>query len=83
MSKRKNKASKRKKLNVVRRARAYRNMSAEERTLEAGKQIAGAERKRFFEENGDLAQWRGRSTVYADKKKKEKKKACRGRFLLE
>jgi hypothetical protein len=77
MSKNKRKTSKRKKLNVVRRARAWRNMTSEQRTLEKNKQTAGTERVRFFEENGDLAQWRGRSTVYTDKKKKGNKLACR------
>jgi len=77
MARRKTSRAKRKKLNVVRRARAWRNMSDEERIMERNRQSAGADRKRFFEEGGDISQWRGRSTVFTDKKKKANKHACR------
>ena len=74
---RRSKTSKRKKLNVVRRARAWRNMTPEERALERNRQAAGADRDRYFEGGGDLAGWRGRSTVFTDKKKKANKSVCR------
>ena len=74
---RKTSKAKRKKLNVVRRARAYRAMSEEERAIERNRRSAGAERDRFFQEGGDFSQWRGRSTVFTDKKKKANKQACR------
>ena len=78
MSRRKrSKASKRKKLNVVRRARAWRNMTPEERAIERNRRTAGADRARYFKEGGDLSGWRGRSTVFTDKKKKANKSACR------
>ena len=36
-----------------------------------------AKRKAFFEENGNLASWRGRSVAFEDKKKKKNKEECR------
>ena len=80
---RRSKVSKRKKLNVVRRARVWRNMTPEERALERNRQVAGAERERYFEEGGDLPGWRGRSTIFTDRKKKADKHACRKRTNYE
>jgi hypothetical protein len=37
----------------------------------------GAYRQAYFEEGGDLAGWRGRSSVYVDRKKKADKYRCR------
>lgn len=40
---------------------------------------AGLDRKEFFENGGELSQWRGRKQVIPDKKKAKNKKACRGK----
>ena len=40
---------------------------------------AGLDRKHFFENGGDLSQWRGRPMVATDKRKQRNKKACRGK----
>ncbi len=45
------------------------------------KAIRGVERKRHFEEGGDLVSWRGGTrTITVDRKKKMNKKACRGKW---
>ena len=49
------------------------------RVLKDSAAIRGVERKRFFEEVGDLARWRGRSATHTDRKKRASKRACRGR----
>lgn len=44
---------------------------------------SGAYRKAYFEEGGDLAQWRGRSSVYSDNKKQANKSICRKKVKYE
>ena len=45
------------------------------------KAIRGVERKQHFENGGDLVSWRGGTrTVTIDRKKKQNKKACRGKW---
>ena len=47
------------------------------------KAVAGLERKRHFENGGDLVSWRGGTrTVTVDRKKKQNKKKCRGRVQI-
>ncbi len=49
--------------------------------LKSLKAIRGLERKRHFEEGGDLVSWRGGTrTVTVDRKKKQNKRACRGKW---
>lgn len=43
------------------------------RVLKQIKSQRGLARKRFFEEGGELAQWRGVHVVYRDKKKYDRK----------
>jgi hypothetical protein len=51
--------------------------------LRALKAVAGLERKRHFENGGDLVSWRGGArTVTVDRKKKQNKKKCRGRVQI-
>ena len=49
--------------------------------IRALKAIRGLERKRHFEQGGDLVSWRGGTrTVTDDRKKLQNKKACRGQW---
>lgn len=50
-------------------------------TTKDGKTVsaAGLRRRRFFEEVGDLAQWRGRAARFKNRKREANKKAARGR----
>lgn len=41
------------------------------------KAAAASRRKAYFANGGDLSTWRGRATVFSDKKKAASKKACR------
>jgi hypothetical protein len=52
---------------------------AVKRKLEQHRGTMGLIRKEYFENGGDLAGWRGRSSVQTDRRKKKNKKACRGR----
>jgi len=56
-------------------------MSKTSYTTKDGKTVsaAGLRRRRFFEEHGALAQWRGRAVRFTNRKKKANKKAARGR----
>ena len=47
------------------------------------KAVAAAKRKSHFESGGDLASWRGRSTVFSDRKKSKLKKICRKKVKEE
>jgi hypothetical protein len=47
--------------------------------IDAHRAVQGLLRKRHFETNGTLADWRGRSNVYKDRKKAAAKRACRGK----
>ena len=49
--------------------------------LKALRTQAGLDRKAFFENGGELSQWRGVHQVIPDKKKKANKKACRGKHF--
>ena len=47
------------------------------------KMLAGARgkiREEYFANGGDMAGWRGVSSVVPDKKKKRNKRACRGKW---
>ena len=44
------------------------------------KATAAARRKAHFANGGDLSTWRGRATVFSDRKKAANKKACRKNF---
>ena len=49
--------------------------------LKSLKAIRGAERKQHFDQGGDLVAWRGGTrTVTVDRKKKQNKRACRGKW---
>ena len=43
--------------------------------------IAGIERERFFEENGDLKQWRPPRKVNVDRKRQKNKSLCRQKVM--
>jgi len=60
-------------------------MSRTHYTTKDGKTVsaAGLRRRRFFEEDGDLAQWRGRAARFTNRKKKADKRAARGRTYRE
>lgn len=40
----------------------------------------GIDRKHFFENGGELSQWRGVKVVYKNKKKEKNRKKCRGKY---
>jgi hypothetical protein len=51
--------------------------------LKALKAVAGLDRKRHFENGGDLVSWRGGArTVTTDRKKKHNKNKCRQRVQI-
>jgi len=55
-------------------------MKEQLRTLRA---VAGLDRKRHFENGGDLVSWRGGTrTVTSDRKKKHNKNKCRQRVQI-
>lgn len=48
------------------------------------KMLAGARgkiREEYFANGGDMAGWRGVSSVVPDKKKRKSKRACRGKWI--
>ena len=55
-------------------------LQAQLRSLTAAR---GIERKRHFEEGGDLVAWRGGTrTITTDRKKRDNKKKCRERVQI-
>jgi len=51
--------------------------AALKRKLEALRGVNGVHRATYFEKGGDLAGWRGRSSVQKDKRKESNKRRCR------
>lgn len=43
----------------------------------------GLDRKAHFASGGDLASWRGRHTVFRDRKREASRRGCRGSFKGE
>ena len=52
-------------------------MKKKNKKFDTTKAVAAARRKAHFESGGDVAQWRGRATVFKDRKKAANKKHCR------
>jgi hypothetical protein len=49
----------------------------------ASARMRGADRKAHFAAGGDLASWRGRHTVFQDRKREASRRRCRGSFKGE
>lgn len=50
--------------------------------FDAAKAAKSAARKAHFEAGGTTAMWRGRASTFTDRKKKQSRRACRGRVQL-
>ena len=77
MAKKRSSRSKRRKKDLIRRLKKWEQMTPAERTLATNRSRAGEDRRSHFENDGDLASWRGRASVFKDRRKEIDKKRCR------
>jgi len=55
-------------------------MAKKIKKFDAAKAAKSAARKAHFAAGGTTAMWRGRASTFTDRKKKQSRRACRGRF---
>jgi hypothetical protein len=80
MAKKRSSRSKRRKKDLIRKMKKWEQMTPEERTLARNRSQAGEDRRSHFENGGDLASWRGRASVFKDRRKERDKRQCRSKI---